>query len=288
MGEELEDKTKEEVVDEVEEESHGGGSNKGGNTDYGEFTPLNIDNGEFTPLNSDNGEFTTPNPSPRIPYVGLKFANEDQAFDFYNGYARVTGFGIRKQKLYRSRIKKMNGKGELLSRLYVCHKAGFKTQNDKRQRGKVVKQRPDVRVGCEALMRIKADPSGFIVDKFMESHNHELVAEDTFRLRSQQASDAVKVMVEQLINAGLSPTQILDAVREALGGYCNVVQDNIESCSLIIPEDNYPSCSCGQGLMRPVFITVPGCPSQRRILVCPITSDKGVACSDLLPWDPAK
>ncbi|XP_042493320.1 protein FAR1-RELATED SEQUENCE 5-like [Macadamia integrifolia] len=270
MDEELDDETDEEVVDEVEKESYvDAGSNEGGNT--------------------GNGELTTPNPSSRVPYVGLEFTNEDQAFQFYDEYARLTGFGIRKQKLYRSRTKKIDGKGELLSRLYVCHKAGFKQKNDKRQRGKVVKQRPEVRVGCEALMRIKAIPSGFVVDKFVESHNHELVAEeDTFTLRSHEGcSAAVKVMVEHLINAGLSPTQIFDAVGEALRVHANVV-DIPKNDSLLISEDNYPSCSCGRGLMRPVLVMVPGWPGQRQILVCPITSDKGVACSDVLPWNPMK
>ncbi|XP_043698166.1 protein FAR1-RELATED SEQUENCE 5-like isoform X2 [Telopea speciosissima] len=270
MGEELDDETEDEVVDEVEKESYvDAGSNEGGNT--------------------GNGEVTTPNPTSRVPYVGLEFTDEDLAFQFYDEYARLTGFGIRKQKLYRSRTKKIDGKGELLSRLYVCHKAGFKQKNDKRQRGKVVKQRPEVRVGCEALMRIKAIPSGFVVDKFVESHNHELVPEeDTFTLRSHEGCNAaVKVMVEHLINAGLNPAQIFDAVGEALGGHRNVA-DITKNSSLVVFEDNYPSCSCGRGLMRPVLITVPGWPGQRQILVCPITSDKGVACSEVLPWNPAK
>lgn len=60
------------------------------------------------------------------PYVGLEFHTHDEAYDFYNTYARMTGFGIRKGISWKNR------KGETTTKFFVCNKEGFRNDNDKR------------------------------------------------------------------------------------------------------------------------------------------------------------
>ncbi|KAJ0034830.1 hypothetical protein Pint_24947 [Pistacia integerrima] len=89
------------------------------------------------------------------PYSGLEFNSANEAYLFYQAYARFTGFRIRIGQLFRSK-----NDGSITSRRFVCSKEGF--------------QHPS-RVGCGAFMRIKRHDSGsWIVDRLEKNHNHDL------------------------------------------------------------------------------------------------------------------
>ncbi|KAG6429053.1 hypothetical protein SASPL_107092 [Salvia splendens] len=54
----------------------------------------------------------------RKPEIGMKFASINDAFEFYNQYARVAGFSAR---ISNSKKNKMN---EVVWKQFVCFKAG--------------------------------------------------------------------------------------------------------------------------------------------------------------------
>ncbi|XP_077215982.1 protein FAR1-RELATED SEQUENCE 5-like [Tasmannia lanceolata] len=83
------------------------------------------------------------------PFEGQLFDNCEDVYAFYNSYALTTGFGIRKGRTNRS-IKT----GEPIRKSYVCDKEGLRNPNDKRQIGKDVKRRREIREGCERKMDI--------------------------------------------------------------------------------------------------------------------------------------
>ena len=56
--------------------------------------------------------------TPQEPFVGMSFNTSDAAKDYYNSYARHTGFSIRNTS---RESKKVNKKTKYI---YVCQKAG--------------------------------------------------------------------------------------------------------------------------------------------------------------------
>lgn len=88
------------------------------------------------------------------PYSAKEFDTHEEAYDFYNSYAKLKGFGIRKSHTYWSKKKDI-----IISRTYVCDKKGFKNMKDKRQDGKEVRCIADTRIGCKAKMVISLDRS---------------------------------------------------------------------------------------------------------------------------------
>ncbi|XP_043716929.1 protein FAR1-RELATED SEQUENCE 12-like [Telopea speciosissima] len=116
------------------------------------------------------------------PYTGLQFGSEDEAYEFYNAYAKEKGFSIRKSRIERSRVDK-----SVLSRKYVCAHEGFHWTKDKRYKGKVIRSRRETRVDCRAAMSIKRKSGGWIVYKVHHEHNHELVNPvEAYKLRSHR------------------------------------------------------------------------------------------------------
>lgn len=87
-------------------------------------------------------------------YIGKEFDTYEEAYGFYNSYAKLKGFGIRKGHTYWSKKK-----DTIISRTYVCNKEGFKNIKDRRQDGEDVHPLADTRVGCKARMVISLDRS---------------------------------------------------------------------------------------------------------------------------------
>lgn len=110
------------------------------------------------------------------PYEGMEFARDGDAYNHYKLYAQMVGFGIRKENFDKSR-KASRG---VIARTYVCNRAGRKRFSDKRECGKLVHRRPDTRVDCTAMMKIKLTPSNvWVVSKFVEQHkNHDPSSSD--------------------------------------------------------------------------------------------------------------
>ncbi|XP_061338562.1 protein FAR1-RELATED SEQUENCE 12-like [Gastrolobium bilobum] len=58
------------------------------------------------------------------PKIGMLFSNEDEAYKFYNGYAKLVGFTVRKSKYQRLADETIS------QRTYVCGKEGYRKLKD--------------------------------------------------------------------------------------------------------------------------------------------------------------
>ncbi|XP_042515193.1 protein FAR1-RELATED SEQUENCE 5-like isoform X2 [Macadamia integrifolia] len=185
-----------------------------------------VDGGESFLVDDSTKHFDNPVEYTEEQCIGKYFTNENDAYEFYNNYAPKMGFSVRKSKVERSRKRKegMNEERDVLSRMYVCSREGFKDCNDKRQEGKEVNRRADSRIGCPARLRVKSIEGGLIVDQFISGHNHNLVAPDeTYRLRSHQwLSDLVVQIATTLDDCGIGPETIYEVVKTMSGGASKV------------------------------------------------------------------
>lgn len=129
-----------------------------------------------------------------LPKIGMKFESEDHAYRFYNAYAGLVGFSVRKDFKNRSKID-----GSVMSRRFVCFKRGFR-HPDKRNLN-VKKPHKEVRTGCLAQMTISRQSDGrYRVIHFEAIHNHEVVgSEYVHALPSHR-----KLTVSQVIEADLA------------------------------------------------------------------------------------
>ncbi|KAA8533760.1 hypothetical protein F0562_031277 [Nyssa sinensis] len=101
--------------------------------------------------------------------IGMEFESDEHAYRFYNKYAGLVGFSVRKDWVNRSKIH-----GQVVSRKFTCSKEGYR-RKDKRDVN-VKKHRKETRTGCLAHMIITRQPDGkYRVSHFEADHNHENV-----------------------------------------------------------------------------------------------------------------
>ncbi|KAK3043800.1 hypothetical protein RJ639_000499 [Escallonia herrerae] len=151
--------------------------------------------------------------------IGKVFVNEDEAYNFYNLYARLKGFGIRKHWATRSRTT-----GKLIKRQFVCNKEGFRSSKDNRQIGRETKRRRETRTGCGAMMGITLSNTGeWVVDKFLDSHNHDMnTPSKVIKHRSHRKfhrTMACKKLIFDFNKKGLRPCQIAKTVNALMTGH---------------------------------------------------------------------
>ena len=74
----------------------------------------------------------------RKPEFGMKFASIDDAFEFYNQYAREVGFSVRISNSKKNKIT-----NEVVWKQFVCFKAGqtdqFRSKNRQSSGGPIKK-----------------------------------------------------------------------------------------------------------------------------------------------------
>lgn len=140
-----------------------------------------------------------------VPNVGMEFESEDDAYVFYNRYAKMVGFSVRKDFLNKSKVN-----GTVVSRRFTCFKEGYR-RKDKRDVN-VKKPRKQTRTGCLAQMTISRQPNGkYCVIHFEAKHNHEGVGPHLVhmlpsqrRLAFSQAAEADMKVQEHLKLASTS------------------------------------------------------------------------------------
>ncbi|KAL4392608.1 hypothetical protein AHAS_Ahas03G0362100 [Arachis hypogaea] len=99
------------------------------------------------------------------------FSDVNIAFEFYNRYVRTRGFSARKNRTRKSRADVLKLKN------FVCHREGFKPQNNNGIGNFKKKPTPETRCGCSAMMEIRLDaPSGrWFISYFSDEHSHSLL-----------------------------------------------------------------------------------------------------------------
>ncbi|RWW55932.1 hypothetical protein BHE74_00037415 [Ensete ventricosum] len=135
-----------------------------------------------------------------VPEVDMEFENEDKAYEFYNRYAGMIGFSVRKGWIDKSSDKITR------SRTLVCSREGFR--KDKKGAKEVKKPRPETRIGCPARLTIKLRPSGtYRVTEFVPDHNHQPAPPSAMHmLRSQRVLTEVQAAEADLSDdSGTTP-----------------------------------------------------------------------------------
>lgn len=167
------------------------------------------------------------------PTLGMEFTSEDDARNFYNAYAKQTGFSIRVNSYYRS--KKDNS---IISREFCCSKEGFRRDRrakriDSSDDTKRRRARPITREGCKALMTVrKRDNGKWYVAKLEKSHNHELVtpAMRHFLRSHKQELDPSKSLSNSFSSPGMGlndPINVLTDDFNSFGKLVFTVQNSV-------------------------------------------------------------
>ncbi|KAF5203740.1 Far1-related sequence [Thalictrum thalictroides] len=112
------------------------------------------------------------------PALAMLFHSETQAYDYYNAYAKSAGFSIRRSKMVMRKDKTVT------RRVFCCSKEGFRC---KHPRGDPMRPRPLTRTGCKARLGIHLQAGKYIVNEFVQEHNHPLACpSQAHMLRSQR------------------------------------------------------------------------------------------------------
>ena len=145
--------------------------------------------------------------------IGKVFDTPNDAYTFYNDYSFLHGFGTRKHWKFKNKST-----NEHYRRIYVCNKEGFKQLKGNNSSGKTIKRRREVRTGCKAMIRISKQKDGkWIVDKFNDTHNHDLSMTPTKVMKHRshgkfhRTMECKSLMVE-LGQSGLKPCHIKKAI----------------------------------------------------------------------------
>ncbi|XP_020245063.1 protein FAR1-RELATED SEQUENCE 5-like [Asparagus officinalis] len=144
-----------------------------------------------------------------IPFEGKGFQTDNDAYNYYNAYAKKIGFGIRKDTFEKSK----KASREILSRTFVCDKAGRKRASTENASGLTINRRPETKVGCGAKMKIRLISSkAWKVTKFISEHVHPLTSPDKVmhhhshkqRHRSKHCISLIELLHEE----GMKPSTI--------------------------------------------------------------------------------
>ncbi|XP_061341451.1 protein FAR1-RELATED SEQUENCE 5-like [Gastrolobium bilobum] len=146
------------------------------------------------------------------PILTRVFETSEEAYIFYNAYAKGKGFGIRKQYHNKSTITKQPYRWR-----YVCSKQGVKRLDVKRIDVDNVKRQRDTRTNCLAMLQVKLLDGLWKVDKFNDIHNHPMINTPTKvkKFLSQnplRRSDLTKSIVSKLFQEGLTSSKISKVV----------------------------------------------------------------------------
>ncbi|RVW28179.1 Protein FAR1-related sequence 5 [Vitis vinifera] len=150
----------------------------------------------------------------------MEFSSVEEAEEFYNLFAKVTGFSVRKDDVKRDKNQ------NIVSRKWVCSKEGYRhrvcLENENRKR----EPKAVTRVGCEATFRIgfNKQMNKWVVKEFMADHNHPLVEQKNVQfLRSHRViKNADKAQLNAMRGVGIGTSQIMDYMVQQSGGYNNV------------------------------------------------------------------
>lgn len=135
--------------------------------------------------------------SQRKPEIGMVFHSEEQAYRFYNLYAKRRGFSVRKG--HRSRRKD----GSTRVRIFLCSNEGSRQQH----RTHVTKKpRALVRTNCLARIEYKVNRDNvWIVSKIIDEHNHPLMSSNKIHmLRSHRK----RLLIQRLVHSEIYNTEV--------------------------------------------------------------------------------
>ncbi|KAG0485434.1 hypothetical protein HPP92_009513 [Vanilla planifolia] len=145
------------------------------------------------------------------PKVGMLFHSEDEAYDFYNSYAKRKGFSVRKGHLSRRKD------GSVRDRHYLCSNEGSRQEH----RTHVTKKpRAIERTNCLARVEFKVSRDNlWTISKYIDEHNHPLASPNKIHmLRSHRAKfPPHRAFINETDYVGIKPVQSCVQADRALG-----------------------------------------------------------------------
>ncbi|XP_027121779.1 protein FAR1-RELATED SEQUENCE 8-like isoform X1 [Coffea arabica] len=113
------------------------------------------------------------------PVVGMEFESYDDAYNYYNCYAKELGFAIRVKSSWTKRNSK-----EKRGAVLCCNCEGFKTMKEASSR------RKETRTGCLAMIRLRlVESNRWRVDEVKIEHNHPFDPERVQNCKSHKKMD---------------------------------------------------------------------------------------------------
>lgn len=114
------------------------------------------------------------------PVVGMEFDTYDDAYNYYNSYAKELGFAIRVKSSWTKRNSK-----EKRGAVLCCNCEGFKTIKEANSR------RKETRTGCLAMIRLRlVESNRWRVDEVKLEHNHSFDPERAQNSKSHKRMDS--------------------------------------------------------------------------------------------------
>ena len=134
------------------------------------------------------------------PVVGMEFESYDDAYNYYNCYAKELGFAIRVKSSWTKRNSK-----EKRGAVLCCNCEGFKTIKEANSR------RKETRTGCLAMIRLRlVESNRWRVDEVKLEHNHLFDHERAQNCKSHKKMDAVaKRKVEPTVDVESTDNQVI-------------------------------------------------------------------------------
>ncbi|XP_010269883.1 PREDICTED: protein FAR-RED IMPAIRED RESPONSE 1-like [Nelumbo nucifera] len=125
------------------------------------------------------------------PCKGMEFDSHEEAYLFYEEYARSLGFTIKKKNTRRSTLT-----GKFIDAHFACFRQG-----SYRQKGEAVNSRPSHRTDCKASMHVKRRQDGkWVVHNFVKEHNHELLPARAFFFRRRRSMSLISKKILDILH----------------------------------------------------------------------------------------
>lgn len=172
---------------------------------------LELENGreETTGVDSHSEESQRTNDYAQ-PVEGLEFETYDDAYNYYNSYARDIGFAIRVKSSWTKRNSK-----EKRGAVLCCSCEGFKTIKEANSR------RKETRTGCLAMIRLRVVESNrWRVDEVKLQHNHSFHPERPQNSKSHKRMDSgAKRKVEPTLDVAVRTIKLYRMPTVDVSGY---------------------------------------------------------------------
>ncbi|KAL0724475.1 hypothetical protein Bca4012_039074 [Brassica carinata] len=111
------------------------------------------------------------------PVTGMEFDSYDDAYGYYNSYARDLGFAIRVKSSWTKRNSK-----EKRGAVLCCNCEGFKTVKEPNSA-----RRKETRTGCQAMIRLRLiELDRWKIDEVKLDHNHDFDPERAHNSKSHK------------------------------------------------------------------------------------------------------
>ncbi|XP_073271500.1 protein FAR1-RELATED SEQUENCE 5-like [Primulina huaijiensis] len=152
----------------------------------------------------------------------MRFDSIEDAFSFYNQYARESGFSAR-----ISNNKKSKQTNEVIWKKFVCFKEGQTddirwSKQAKNDRPRKERARGQTRTGCKSRLSIVKEQTGpgWVVSTFTESHNHPLSTPSKVHLlhSHRSISASKKALSQQFAEANVPTCQQMRLFEIESGG----------------------------------------------------------------------